>query len=87
MFKTSKICRFYIKINKSLMIKKFNLFNFFKKSNISRIFKNNNKISFLLINDKKFSNKTSRMENHQKICNECKGPLIENNLPDTKNVK
>jgi len=32
-------------------------------------------------------NKNLNMENKRNICNECKGPLLEDNTPDLRKVK
>lgn len=76
-----------------LKLRQTNLFNKIKFNFVS--FSNHNE-SFLstflfknkitLILNKSYTFKFSKMENHQKICNECKGPLLEDNTPDNRKV-
>lgn len=71
----------------SLRMKKgFGLFQSSSKFSNNAISSFENKSQILLISNKSYTFKLSKMETKHKTCGECKGPLLDVNTPDNRKV-
>jgi len=68
-------------------IKEFGLYKFDKLFNYAKAYSSCvNKAKITLISNKTYTFKLSKMETQQKLCEECKGPLLDDNSPDNRKV-